>query len=412
MAERLPVLVSSPWYPSEDLPFAGAFVAQAVQAVLPLVGDVTVVHTKERVYGDGVEAVDRRRAQWLELTASRLRPVPDPAAPGATLRRVEALVPSPSTFVATARAHRDALRTATGTHGPTAWLDVPVVHAHVGTLDGWAAATTVHPDTRLVLSEHYSKLRRVWATLDGRAVYREALLRADAVTVPSEFLAAQLRGAFPWVSDKLVSVGNVVDVDAVAMRPSPVQAVDRWLFLGRLTTQKRVSAVLEAFAVFARSHPRATLTFAGGGPEEAVLRARAAELGLAGAVEVLGPVPPAEVPMVLHAHDVLVHLSSVETFGITVAEALASGMPVVVTRCGGPEEILGGAPAGAGTLVPLDATPDAVAAAVTALEPVLAERDAEAARASIVARYSPGAMGARLLALYQGDAGDPTEVAT
>ena len=44
----------------------------------------------------------------------------------------------------------------------------------------------------------------------------------------------------------------------------------------------------------------------------------------------------------LHGHDVLVHASRRETFGMTVVEAVATGMPVLVARSHGPAETLDG----------------------------------------------------------------------
>jgi len=402
----MPLVVTSPWYPDEALPFAGAFVSSAVRAVQPFVGDVTVVHTKEHQVHTGIDGVDSLRSRWLSETRiamERAGRVDDPAAPGARLVRVPALCPTETTFAATARAHRDAFRTATAAHAPGAWFDAPVVHAHVGHLSGWAAATTVSPGTRLVLSEHYTKLPRVLRSVDGRALYQQAVHRADVVTVPGSFLANQISGAFPWLAERVVQIGNVVDVDAIDLRTTPVASLDRWLYLGRLLPHKRPLAVVDAFAVYRREHPDATLTLVGGGGEEDALQARAAELGLEASVAVLGALPPEEVPALLARHDVLVHLSSIETFGITIAEALASGMPVVVTRCGGPEDILAGVPTDSARLVEVSASAEDVAATVHDLAATLGSRDPAAARRSVADRYSPDAVGRRLVALYAGD---------
>ena len=406
MADRVPLLVAAPWYPHPEVPFAGAFVASAVRAVQPFVGEVVVVHTHEQVLDMGIAEAERERPAWLRQTAmamAALGRVDDPAAPGAELRRVRALNPKRTNFAVTARAHRDALRTATGSHGPHGVIDVPVVHVHVGHLTGWGAATTVSGRTRLVLSEHYTRLPRVLRSQEGRALYQQAVHRADVVTVPGTYLANQLSRAFPWLSDRIAMIGNVVDVDAIAERSEPVVTLDRWLYLGRLLPHKRPEAVLDAFAVYRREHRDATLTLAGGGTEEESLRLRSAELGLGDAVTVLGALPPEEIPALLERHDVLVHLSSIETFGITIAEALASGMPVVVTRCGGPEDILVDVPRDSARVVEISDSPETVAATVHDLETTLAGRDARAPRALMVQRYSPDAVGRRLLALYDDD---------
>jgi glycosyltransferase involved in cell wall biosynthesis len=71
------------------------------------------------------------------------------------------------------------------------------------------------------------------------------------------------------------------------------------------------------------------------------LSRRIRDLGLTGHVRVLGFLPRPQVASLLRDEcDVLVLPSQAETFGCVLVEALASGKPVVATRCGGPEDIV------------------------------------------------------------------------
>lgn len=70
----------------------------------------------------------------------------------------------------------------------------------------------------------------------------------------------------------------------------------------------------------------------------ATLKARIAELGLQERFRFLGFEP--EVRNLLSISEVLVHPSHSEGFGLAILEAMATGLPVVATRCGGPEEIV------------------------------------------------------------------------
>ena len=89
---------------------------------------------------------------------------------------------------------------------------------------------------------------------------------------------------------------------------------------------------MQAFAIAAKESAALRLTILGSGPLVEPLKARAAELGLARRIEFHDAVPPQRIFEFLHAHDLLVHPSKSETFGMTVVEAVGSGMPVLVTR--------------------------------------------------------------------------------
>lgn len=97
----------------------------------------------------------------------------------------------------------------------------------------------------------------------------------------------------------------------------------------------------QAFAIDALAElPGAVLVLAGGGPDEAALKARAAARGVAERVRFLGPVPHGELPVVLSAADVLVLPSASEGLANAWVEALACGTPVVTTPIPGARELL------------------------------------------------------------------------
>lgn len=106
--------------------------------------------------------------------------------------------------------------------------------------------------------------------------------------------------------------------------------------VGALIPRKRHEMVIEAVAAL----PDVTLFIAGEGPERPRLLARAAALGIAERVRLLGSVPHAQLPHWLGAADVMALASSSEGLANAWLEALACGTPIVITPAGGAEEVV------------------------------------------------------------------------
>ena len=103
------------------------------------------------------------------------------------------------------------------------------------------------------------------------------------------------------------------------------------LFLGRLHPIKRLDLLAEAFAIVHRARPRARLVIAG--PDEGGYRQRVEPLfaPVASATRWLGAVDAETTGALFAASRTLVQCSDSESFGMSVAEALTAGLPVVVT---------------------------------------------------------------------------------
>lgn len=131
--------------------------------------------------------------------------------------------------------------------------------------------------------------------------------------------------------------------------------------VGNLTTQKRFSVTIQAFARICQRYADATLTVIGSGSEEQALKALCAELGIAHRVRFLGQVPNREVLAEMAKAQFFVMPSVNEGFGIVYLEAMACGCITIGTEGEGISDLIRSGENG--FLVPAD-DPEAIAAAV------------------------------------------------
>ena len=282
--------------------------------------------------------------------------------------------------------HREALRE----HVSDLIERARIVSAHVGGPTGAAIAPLLARRTRFTITEHATYVRAIFKDTSAAIQYRGAVARASRVLAVSDGPAAGLRRLCPQQADYISAVPNPVRFDILPLREQPVRSADRWLYVGNLVVRKGVHRLVEAFAqeVAAGERPHAHLTLVGDGPERESLQEQVRAAGIADRVTFAGQVDPAHVSDYFGSHDVLVHLSDYETFGLTVVEAAATGLPVVVTRCGGPEETMV-IPAGYGlaAFVDIDPTPESVRAAVRSLRTDVGPGELETVRAMLRALY-------------------------
>jgi glycosyltransferase involved in cell wall biosynthesis len=107
------------------------------------------------------------------------------------------------------------------------------------------------------------------------------------------------------------------------------------LYVGRLSKEKGVDLLAEAFLVSRDRDPRLHLVLAGRGPEEETLRRR-----LGDAATFLGWVDGDDLPRTYASADLFMFASSTDTFGQVILEAQASGLPVLAVDAGGPAELI------------------------------------------------------------------------
>ena len=102
------------------------------------------------------------------------------------------------------------------------------------------------------------------------------------------------------------------------------------LYLGRLGKEKNIAFIIKSLEKLLKREKDTYLAIVGGGPEKEVLEDLVLSLGLKQKVLFTGFIERINVPNIYSDSDIFVFASNTETQGLTVPEAMAAGLPVVV----------------------------------------------------------------------------------
>lgn len=161
---------------------------------------------------------------------------------------------------------------------------------------------------------------------------KPSLKRADAVIVPSGFLAP-IFGKRGFATHIVPNIVNLERFAAIDMSEKP--AAPHLLVARNLEQLYDNTTALHAFARIRQQHPDARLTIAGSGPELEALKQLARTLSIADAVTFAGRVENSEMPALYRTVHIALNPSLADNMPISILEALASGVPVVSTNVGG-----------------------------------------------------------------------------
>ena len=167
---------------------------------------------------------------------------------------------------------------------------------------------------------------------------REILLRQATACVGNSQPAVERfieLGAAPARVFRAPHSTDIAPFQTVALErrdPQPQHAGGRVtvLHVGRLIPRKGIDRLMHAVAA-ASSRVRIRLLLVGDGPEEQALRRLAADLGIAGAVELRGFVDQPALPAVYREADVFAFPTLSDPFGIVLLEAAAAGLPIIAS---------------------------------------------------------------------------------
>ena len=223
----------------------------------------------------------------------------------------------------------------------------------------------------------------------ARRMWRQTIKHADAVTV-------EAHANIPPERPDAVVIRPGIDTtffrpNGAAPKPGRIVAV------GGLYRRKGFDVLIRATAAAGRSGGLDVL-IAGEGPEKETLNRLASELGVADRITFLGRLSRRDLPELYCSAEAVCHPARYDTFPLAPIEAMACGLPVLVSNAGALPEMVGDA----GIVHPVDdVTTLATQLASIVADQNLRKRLGEAAREHAVRMYSLAAMCESYLDLYQ-----------
>jgi len=173
----------------------------------------------------------------------------------------------------------------------------------------------------------------------GPLLFKPIWRKAALLVACSEGLKER---ALRFLSDVSIDViPNGVDLD----RFSPIEKAEssdmlRLATVGRLSVTKRVEILIDAARILHNDGCNIHFTIVGGGKFEQKLRQIVSESNLSDIVEMTGRIEAEKMPQMYRQHDIFVSASMQEGMSNAMLEAMASGLPIVTTRCEGVEELI------------------------------------------------------------------------
>lgn len=223
-----------------------------------------------------------------------------------------------------------------------------VLHAHFP--DYALVATKLKKKTGipLIVTEHSSEIIKPSLVKNLDALLHKTYPGADAIIAVSPALAHVITHKYRHAA---VYIPNMVDIATFTYEPHISNSSFRFVSVGNLIYRKRTDLTIEAFAHAFASFPQVSLTIFGEGDERPKLEKMIVDLGLSKKVFLRGLKKRQEIAKEFQQSDCFVLASQAETFGVAYIEAMACGLPVIATQCGGVDAFLH---TQNGILVPVD----------------------------------------------------------
>lgn len=215
-----------------------------------------------------------------------------------------------------------------------------IIHAHVGLWAGKGAQTLSNKiNVPFIITEHSSRVFGTRYNNSQRKILQSIYDDASKVITVSKALKNHINQEFNI--DAIEVVPNVVDTDCFTIGNNQKEHDTFTIIsIGNLKSSKRFDLLIEAFSIVIERYPKIQLKIIGEGGEKKKLQNLINSKDLSDSVALLGEVLHEKIPQYFLDSDLFVLPSDIETFGVVFIEALASGIPVIGTKCGGPEDII------------------------------------------------------------------------
>lgn len=225
-----------------------------------------------------------------------------------------------------------------------------IIHAHFYSIAAIASVLKRKFNIPFVVTEHSSKLNKNIlniSELDAQLA-KLAYTNCDKLIAVSNALSRNLKTNFGVDS---IIIQNIVDVSNFQYVKRDKKDKFTFVSVGNLIPLKRFDLLLRAFAQAFENDNSVRIVIIGGGVEYINLQNLVNQLNISKKVKFTGEICREELKKILYESDAFVLASSSETFGLSYIEAMASGLPVIATDCGGPSDFVNH---NNGFLIPVD----------------------------------------------------------
>lgn len=210
-----------------------------------------------------------------------------------------------------------------------------IIHVHCGLYGGLVGkAIKEKYNIPYIITEHLSIVMNHKLDSYHKKILKESYENADALIS----VGSKLKESMSVYANKDISViPNIVNTSIFNYIEEAKEKKFKFISISNLKLDKRVNLTIEAFSMEFKGRD-VELIIIGDGPEKNNLINLSKSLGVEKQVKFIGAVKRENINKYLNKCSAFVLPSSFETFGIAYIEALACGLPIIATKCGGPED--------------------------------------------------------------------------
>lgn len=270
-----------------------------------------------------------------------------------------------------------------------------VIHAHFTEMGCITSDFAKKIEVPYVVTEHSSKINQYRISGELKDCALKAYKGASVVIAVGNSLAHNIQ-RHTGISPKVVP--NIIDTELFFRCKRQKHEGFHLVTTSNLIVLKRTWQILQALARIDTKDIDYRLTIIGDGPEMESLQHWAKTLNMENRITLAGYQSRENIASIYETADVFIMVSSSETFGVAYVEAMAAGLPVIATRCGGPEDFVNN---NNGLMVDVDDIHQ-IAEAIKTIYYNINKYDAEQLRTFVRSRFSAEAVGKELISIYHG----------